>query len=207
MRILIVDDHPVIIAGCRALFSAEEHFEVVDAKDAASALVAFKAHQPDISIIDIALPGVSGLDLTQQILLIDPKAKIIIFSMNDDPIFASRALKLGAQGYVAKNDNPYLLLEAVQKVNAGGLYLMPQMADALLLNATRQNADPWLQLNSRERDILRLIGEGFDLKEIAERTDVTYKTIANSCTLIKKKLGLRSSSDLSRKAVEYKNMI
>ncbi|MFM8860426.1 MAG: response regulator transcription factor, partial [Methylocystis sp.] len=112
-----------------------------------------------------------------------------------------------AQGYVAKNDNPYLLLEAVQKVSAGGLYLMPQMADAFLLNATRQNADPWLQLNSRERDILRLIGEGFDLKEIAERTDVTYKTIANSCTLIKKKLGLRSSSDLSRKAVEYKNMI
>ena len=159
MRILIVDDHPVIIAGCRALFAAEEHFEVVDANDAASGLVAFKAHQPDIVIIDIALPGASGLDLTQQILLIDPQAKIIIFSMNDDPIFASRALKLGAKGYVAKNDNPYLLLEAVQKVSVGGLYLMPQMTDSLLLNVTRQNADPWLQLNSRERDILRLISE------------------------------------------------
>jgi len=125
MRLLIVDDHPVIIAGCAAMFAAEGDIDVYDARDAESGLRTFLEHKPDISIIDIAMPGDSGLDLTRRILAEDPQARIIIFSMNDDPIFAARAIQLGAKGYITKNDNPYLLIEAVRKVMAGERFLMP----------------------------------------------------------------------------------
>lgn len=207
MRILIVDDHPVIIAGCVAMFAAEEDIHVLDARDAARGFELYREQKPDICIVDIAMPGGSGLDLTQRILAQDPNAKIIIFSMNDDPIFASRAMSLGAKGYVTKNDNPYLLLEAVHKVSRGGKYMMPRMAEALAVEGVGQKGDIWSALNEREREILRLLGEGLQVKEIADRMGVSYKTIANSCSIIKNKLGLRSTNELSQKAYEYKSMV
>jgi len=116
MKILIVDDHPVIIAGCSAMFAAEGNYDVIDASNADEGYEAYLKHKPDLCILDISLPGKSGYNLTKRILEQNKKAKIIIFSMNDDPVFASRAINLGARGYVTKNDNPYILLEAIKTV-------------------------------------------------------------------------------------------
>lgn len=207
MRLLIVDDHPVIIAGCAAMFAAEGDIEVHDARDAESGLRAFREHRPDISIVDIAMPGDSGLDLTRRMLAEDPRARIIIFSMNDDPIFAARAIQIGAKGYITKNDNPYLLIEAVRKVMAGETFLMPETAASLAMKTIGVAPDVMAALNPREREILRHLGAGLGLKEIADKTGVSYKTVANACSIMKRKLGLRSSADLVRTAIEYKAVV
>jgi len=198
MRILIVDDHPIIVSGCVAMLAAEA-MEVFDARDAETGFAAFVEKKPDIAVLDISLPGASGLDLARRLLTQDPQAKIVMFSMNDDPIFAARAIEAGAKGYVTKNDDPWLLLEALREVAAGGVFLMPQMAARLAFAK-----DPLEALNAREAEILRLLGAGMGLGEIADATGVSYKTIANSCSIMKKKLGARTPVELARIALEQK---
>jgi DNA-binding NarL/FixJ family response regulator len=207
MKILIVDDHPVIIAGCSAMFAAEGNYDVIDASNADEGYEAYLKHKPDLCILDISLPGKSGYDLTKRILEQNKKAKIIIFSMNDDPVFASRAINLGARGYVTKNDNPYILLEAIKTVMECKVFIMPKMAEALSMHGEVKKDDIWTQLTDREREIFKLLGAGQDLREIADTVGVSYKTIANACSIIKNKLELRSIAELTQKAFEYKGMI
>src|SRR5271170_4495625 len=128
MRVLIVDDHPIVVSGCRALLGVDAAIEVIDASDGETGYSAYFADQPDVAVIDINLPGISGLELCRRILQRDPEARIIIFSMNEDPIFAARAIEAGAKGYMTKNDDPLLFADAVRRVAEGGVYLRPEMA-------------------------------------------------------------------------------
>lgn len=207
MKILIVDDHPLIIAGCAAMFSAEGDMEVFEARDADKGWELYKECSPDVCIIDISLPGKSGFELTNNIIKSDHNAKIIIFSMNDDPVFASRALSLGAKGYITKNDNPYLLIDAIRAVMSDQIFILPKLASQM----SEENLDSrhaiWSALNERERDVLKLLGSGLHPREIAESLEVSHKTIANACSIIKNKLGLASTYELSQKAQAFKNMI
>jgi two-component system, NarL family, invasion response regulator UvrY len=207
MKILIVDDHPVIIAGCRSMFAAEGNYEIIDAKDADSGFEAFVNYKPDLCIIDISLPGKPGFDLVQRIIERNRDAKIIIFSMNDDPIFASRALRLGAKGYVTKNDNPYLLLDAINAVMSGKNYLMRKISEALSIQNDVKNYDIWTILTEREREVFKLLGTGMKIREIAQETGISYKTVANTCSIIKNKLKLQTIGELSQMALEYKDII
>ncbi|GDX38021.1 DNA-binding response regulator [Methylocystaceae bacterium] len=207
MKILIVDDHPVIIAGCRSMFAAEENYEIIDAKDADSGFEAFVNYKPDLCIIDISLPGKPGFDLVQRIIERNRDAKIIIFSMNDDPVFASRALRLGAKGYVTKNDNPYLLLDAINAVMSGKNYLMTKISEALSIQNDVKNYDIWTILTEREREVFKLLGTGMKIREIAQETGISYKTVANTCSIIKNKLKLQTIGELSQMALEYKDII
>lgn len=207
MKILIVDDHPVIIAGCRSMFAAEENYEIIDAKDADSGFEAFVNYKPDLCIIDISLPGKPGFDLVQRIIEGNRDAKIIIFSMNDDPVFASRALRLGAKGYVTKNDNPYLLLDAINAVMSGKTYLMTKISEALSIQNDVKNYDIWTILTEREREVFKLLGAGMKIREIAQETGISYKTVANTCSIIKNKLKLQTIGELSQMALEYKDII
>ena len=207
MKILIVDDHPVIIAGCRSMFAAEENYEIIDAKDADSGFEAFVNYKPDLCIIDISLPGKPGFDLIQRIIERNRDAKIIIFSMNDDPVFASRALRLGAKGYVTKNDNPYLLLDAINAVISGKNYLMRKISEALSIQNDVKNYDIWTILTEREREVFKLLGTGMKIREIAQETGISYKTVANTCSIIKNKLKLQTIGELSQMALEYKDII
>jgi two-component system, NarL family, invasion response regulator UvrY len=203
MRVLIVDDHPIIVAGCAAMLANEGDIEVVDARDAEAGLAAYVAHSPDAAVVDIALPGASGFELTRRILRFDARARIVVFSMNDDPIFAARAIEAGAKGYVTKNDDPYLLLRALREVMAGGIFLMPKIADRLA-SETSGTANPLDALSARELEILRMLGRGLGMAEIAGETRLSYKTIANSCALMKRKLGARTSMELVRIAMEQR---
>lgn len=197
MRVLIVDDHPVVVSGCKALLSAEP-VDVFDAADAETGFAAFCAQKPDVCVIDINLPGLSGFDLTQRILRQDPEAKIVIFSMNDDPAFAARAIQAGARGYIAKNDDPMLFLPALKQVFAGGTWLPADLARKMAFAPP----SPLQNLSTREIEILRLLAAGEDMGGIADKLGVSYKTIANNCTALKGKLGARSSMDLMRAAMD-----
>jgi DNA-binding NarL/FixJ family response regulator len=203
MRVLIVDDHPIIVAGCAAMLANEGDIEVVDARDAEDGFAAYIAHSPDAAVVDIALPGASGFELTRRILRFDAQARIVVFSMNDDPIFASRAIEAGAKGYVTKSDDPYLLLHALREVMTGGVFLMPKIANRIGADENGA-ANPLDSLNSRELEILRMLGRGLGMAEIAEATRLSYKTIANSCALMKRKLGARTPVELARIAMQLR---
>jgi len=202
MRVLIVDDHPIVVSGCRALLGAEPAIEVVDAADGEAGYLAYFAEQPDVAVIDINLPGVSGLEVCRRILQRDPQARLIIFSMNDDPIFAVRAIEAGAKGYIAKNDDPLLFADAVRRVAAGDVYLRPEMAREVAFIRVGSGSNPLSQLNARDLEILRLLAAGNSMAQIAHVLNVSYKTVANNCTALKHKLGARSAMDLMRIAVD-----
>jgi two-component system invasion response regulator UvrY len=202
MRVLIVDDHPIVVSGCKALLGAEPAIEIVDAADGEAGYLAYFAEQPDVAVIDINLPGVSGLELCRRILQRDPQARLIIFSMNDDPIFAVRAIEAGAKGYIAKNDDPLLFADAVRRVAAGDVYLRPEMAREVAFIRVGSGSNPLSQLNARDSEILRLLAAGNSMAQIAHVLNVSYKTVANNCTALKHKLGARSAMDLMRIAVD-----
>jgi two-component system invasion response regulator UvrY len=202
MRVLIVDDHPIVVSGCRALLGAEPAIEVVDAADGEGGYLTYFSEQPDVAVIDINLPGVSGLELCRRILQRDPQARLIIFSMNDDPIFAVRAIEAGAKGYIAKNDDPLLFADAVRRVAAGDVYLRPEMAREVAFIRVGSGSNPLSQLNARDLEILRLLAAGNSMAQIAHILNVSYKTVANNCTALKHKLGARSAMDLMRIAVD-----
>ena len=163
MRVLIVDDHPIIVSGCAAMLAGEGDIDVVDARDAETGLAAFMAQKPDVTVVDIGLPGVSGFELARRILEADPQARIVVFSMNDDPIFAARAIQMGAKGYVTKNDDPYLLLTVVCEVASGGVFLMPKIANRLAFEKSGAAASPLSALTARELEILRMLGRGLGM--------------------------------------------
>ena len=202
MRILIVDDHRIVASGCRALFADDAEIVILEASDAESGERAFGEQHPDICVLDINLPTVSGFELARRILGRDPSARIIMFSMNDDPIFAVRAIEIGAKGYVSKSGDPYDLVEAIREVGKGGTYLPPAIARSIAFAGPSLTQNPLSKLTSREIEILRLLSAGKSLSEIAWLVHSSYKTIANTSSIMRQKLGVRTSAELVRLAIE-----
>jgi DNA-binding NarL/FixJ family response regulator len=202
IKVLIVDDHPVVLSGCKALFASDHSVKVDEAVDAKSGHRAFVSKKPDVTVIDINLPDVSGFELMRRIRKDDPEARIIMFSMNDDPAFVVRAVEMGAQGYVSKTDDPRLLVKAVRKVAAGDNFISPQLAEAVTFSGAAIKANPASRMSARELEILRLLGRGDKIVEVAQALDISYKTVANTTSLLKQKLGAKNHSDLIRIAVE-----
>ena len=201
-KVLIVDDHPVILSGCRSLFGTDNSVKIDEATDAKSGHRAFVSKRRDVTVIDINLPDVSGFELMRRIRKDDPDAKIIMFSMNDDPAFVVRAVEMGAQGYVSKSDDPRVLVKAVRKVAAGDNFISPQLAEAVTFAGAAIKANPASLVSARELEILRLLGRGDKIVEVAEALGISYKTVANTTSLLKQKLGAKNHSDLIRIAVE-----
>jgi two-component system invasion response regulator UvrY len=202
MRVLIVDDHPIVASGCRALFAGETGVVILEASDAESGERMFLAERPDVCVLDINLPSVSGFELARRMLGHTQDARIIMFSMNDDPIFAARAIDAGAKGYVSKSGDPHDLVEAIREVSKGEVYLPPSIARSLAFAGPALAQNPLAKLTSREIEILRLLGSGKTLSEIAWLVQVSYKTIANTASAMRQKLGVRSSAELVRLAIE-----
>src|SRR4029450_3326570 len=150
-KVLIVDDHPVVLSGCRSLFASDNSVKIDEATDAKSGHRAYVAKRPDVTVIDIKLPDVSGFELTRPLPKDDPDARIIMFSMNDDPAFVVRAIEMGAQGYVSKGDDPRMLVKAVRKVAAGDNFISPQLAEAVTFSGASIKANPASQRTARER--------------------------------------------------------
>jgi DNA-binding NarL/FixJ family response regulator len=201
-KVLIVDDHPVVLSGCRSLFAGDPSVKIEEASDAKTGHRAFIQKKPDVTVIDINLPDVSGFELMRRIRKDDPGARIIMFSMNYDPAFVVRAVELGAQGYVSKADDPRVLVKAVRKVAAGDNFISPQLAEAVTFSGAAIKANPASQMTARELEILRLLGRGDKIVEVADALGISYKTVANTTSLLKQRLGAKNHSDLIRIAVE-----
>ena len=197
MRLLIVDDHPVVVTGCRAIFADRADIETFDVRDGEAGAAAFFELNVDLAMIDINLPDVSGFEVVRRIVGRDPEARLIAFSMNADPSIAARAIEAGARAYLTKSDPPERFLDAVDALMSGDTYLTPDMArEVAFLHGRGADA-----LSPREDEILRGLGAGKSLADIAADLGVSYKTIATNCAIMKTKLGARTTQDLVRLAV------
>jgi two-component system, NarL family, invasion response regulator UvrY len=202
MKILIVDDHPIVRAGLRRLLAGDSRHELREAADGKEALGIAKENRPDLVILDLNLPGVGGLELIKRLRIDDPDTRILVLSMHDDAIFAMRALQAGALGYVSKNAPPHEILDGVHRVGDGQSYVAPALAQELAILAVRSSSHPLSDLSRRDLEILRLLGEGRSLQQIADALGLSYKTIANNSAQIKAKLGVQRTAELIRIAVQ-----
>ena len=202
LKILLVDDHSVVRAGVRRLLESIPGTEILEAQTGHETLALFRSDEPDLVLLDLNMEGVGGLELLRRLLLEDKKARVVVFTMHSEPIYAARALKLGAKGYVTKSASADELVAAVRQVADGGHYIEAELASKLAIGQF-DGEDPLHQLSTREVEILRLLGDGKSLTAIAETLGVSYKTVANTCSLIKNKLGLQRTADLIRVSLEH----
>ena len=202
MKILIVDEQPMIVSGCRSLFVSDPSVSVEGAGDAKAGFQAWLQLQPDVTIVEIKLPDATGFELMRQIREKDPAAKIIVFSLNEDPVSVMRAVETGARGYLSKSDDPRDFVHAVEKVAAGKNYISPQLAEAVIFSFAAIKVDPTGRMTTREHEVLSLLSRGDKVLDIANRLGISYKTAANITTQLKRKLNARNRSDLVRIAVE-----
>jgi two-component system invasion response regulator UvrY len=208
MKVLIVDDHPIVHAGLRRLIATEPGTAIREAVTAKDALASFKEDRPDLVIMDLNLPGSGGLETIRRLKIEDDTARILVFSVHDDSIHVARAFEAGALGYVTKNAPPDQISLAISRVSAGQHYIEPDIAQELALLTVRTPGRPSLshpfkELTRRDLEILRLLGEGYSLMQIADTIGLSYKTVANNCSQMKNKLGLARTADLIRIAIEH----
>ena len=197
MKILIVDDHAIIRAGLKQL-CADIGADVLEADSGAKALVLQKSERPQLTVLDLNMPALSGLELLRKLLRGDPAARVLVFSMHGEPVYAAKALEIGAKGYVSKNASPAELRTALSRIMGGTTYVESEIAQQLaaLPNEHRQ------KLSERDLEILRLLGDGRSFTEIAVQLGLSYKTVANTATSIKSKLGVARTADLIRLSLE-----
>ncbi len=193
---LLVDDHAVVREGYRRLLERDEGLTVIgEAAAMAEALILDAQLQPDVIVLDIALPGVSGIEVLRRLIARRPDARVLMFSMYQDGIYATHALNAGAAGYLSKASAPDLLVSAVRAVAAGGRYVSADVQLAMTMQSAtaRQLADA---LSLRELEVLRLLAQGYAVDAIAERLGMSPKTAANHQSSIKQKLGAGSALQL-----------
>lgn len=201
VTVLLVDDHAVVREGYRRLLERGSSIRVVgEAADAQSAYIAFVERTPQVTVMDIALPGASGIEALRRIRSREPNARVLMFSMYEDPVFALRALQAGARGYVTKAAAPDVLVDAVLTVARGKSYLAPGIAQELALRSATAADDVASLLSPREFEVLRLLVAGVSLRDIARQLGLTAKTIANHQSILRQKLGAESAVQLLQAA-------
>ncbi|MBV9778119.1 MAG: response regulator transcription factor [Acetobacteraceae bacterium] len=198
---MLVDDHAIVRAGLRGLLATMSRTELVEAATGEDALALVRAARPDLVILDLNLPGIGGLELVRRLLAEDRTARLLVLSMHAEPLYAARAIEAGARGYLSKNAAPEELLRAVRKVAEGGRYIENDIAQELAVQ-TVSATSPLGQLADRDLEILRSLAEGRSMTEIAGALGLSYKTVANTCSQIKAKLGVARTADLIRVAIE-----
>jgi two-component system, NarL family, invasion response regulator UvrY len=201
MKVLLVDDHAVVRAGVRRLLESEAGISIVEAENSHDAVEVWRRERPNLIILDLNLTESSGLELLRRLTQLDKTAKILILSMHSEPVYAARALQSGARGYVSKSAGADELVAAVRQVGKGGHYVEREIAAELVI-AKYSQKNPLDQLTTREVDILRLLGQGKSYAQIAEAVGVSYKTVANTSSLMKQKLSVETTADLIRLSIE-----
>jgi DNA-binding NarL/FixJ family response regulator len=207
-KILLVDDHPVLRKGLVRLIDAKDEFVVCgEASTAADAMALIRELTPDLVIVDIGLPGASGIDLTKTIRAEFPKLPVLILSMHEEALYATRALRAGATGYIVKQDAVDNIATALHEALKGGRYLSPVIAAQMQTDGLDSEAhptnDPMALLTDREFEIFELIGKGHEVREISEALGVSPKTVETHRTNIKEKLKLKNARQVTRMAVQW----
>jgi two-component system invasion response regulator UvrY len=197
ITVLLVDDHPVVREGYRRLLEDSGKIRVVgEAAAVADAYRLFCQLAPDVVVMDLALPGVSGIEGIRRMLAHQDDARVLVFSMHEDAIFARRALEAGAAGYITKGSAPRELVEAVERVASGKRYISHTMAQTLALASLSLDDGAQKHLSAREFAVLELLVQGHTVEEIGRQLSLNSKTVANHQSVIKQKLGVETAAQL-----------
>jgi len=207
-RVLIVDDHPVFRRGMAAMISEQPDLGVCgEAENAPSALDAMRRLKPDLALLDISMPGTNGIELVKLMLAEQPRLHILILSMHDESLYALRALRAGAKGYVMKAEAMTHVIAAIRKVLGGEIYVSPRFSERLVFKAIQSleggMGSPVDKLSDRELEVLQLLGKGFGTREIANELHLSVKTIETHRAHIKEKLGFKDASEMVRFAIDW----
>jgi two-component system invasion response regulator UvrY len=203
ISILLVDDHPIVRQGYRRVLEHQSDFHVVaEADNAASAYSAFKQHSPDVVVLDISMPGASGLEAIRNIRLRNSRARILVFSMHSEVLLVKAAFDAGASGYVTKSNEPAVLTQAVRSLARGERAMSDDVAHILAAESLAPSRSALDHLGEREVEILRQFAAGATTKQIASSLNLSVKTVQNYHYLIKAKTGMRTDAQLVRLAAE-----
>src|SRR5271169_2841095 len=207
-RVLLVDDHPIVRQGLGLLIDHEEDLSVCgEAEGAHSAFHAIETLRPDIVVLDISLSGPDGLDVLKEIRMKSGSLPVLILSMHDESIYAERALRAGANGYIMKQEATEKVLVAIRRILQGEVYLSDRLTNTMLRQYVRgapsTGKSPLVNLTDRELEVFRLIGEGHGTRQIADELHLSVKTIESYQAHIKEKLSLRNARELVQHAIEW----
>lgn len=201
-RVMLVDDHAIVREGYRRLLESRPDLHIVaEAASAREALEKYREHKPDVLVLDLSLPDMGGVELIRRLLQRDADARILVFSMHREPVYATQALRAGALGYVTKSSAPEVLVNAVHQVAARQSVISPDIAPELALALIDRPREPLADLAPREFEVLRLLLDGCSAEEIGKRLSISPKTVQNTHYQIKSKLGVRSDIELTRLAL------
>ena len=206
IRIVIADDHAIVRHGLRQLLSAETSMSIVgEAQNGNEVLELVRTTPVDIVVLDITMPGRNGLDTLKELRRLYPRVAVIVLSMHPKDQYAVRVLKAGASGYLSKESAPEELVSAIKKVDRGEKYITHEMAELLADYIQRGTGEePHKQLSDREFEVLRMIGSGRGITEIAETLNLSVKTVSTYRSRIIEKTGLRSNAAMTRYVVEHR---
>lgn len=208
IRLLLVDDHAIVREGYRRLLERRLDLKIVgEAENAAEAYRLFKETTPDVTILDLSLPDMGGIELVNRLLQRDPEARILAFSMHQDPLFVTQALQAGALGYVTKTCAPDVLIKAVYQIAAGQRVLSPDIASELAFALFDGNDLPFRDLTPREFEVMRLSLDGKSADEIGAALHISRKTAQNIYYQVKAKVGVKSDIELMRLALRLKLVV
>ena len=208
IRVALADDHPIVLAGIRALLQADPEIALVgEATNGGEALPMIQAAGPDVAVIDVSMPGLNGLELTERLVAECPRTRILVLTVHEDAAYVQPLLKAGARGYLLKRSAAEDLLRAVRAVAAGGVYLDPSVAGHALSDPSAAGSAErdagGEALSPREAETLRFIARGFSNKEIARRLDVSVKSVETYKARAAEKLGLRTRAEIIRYAASH----
>jgi DNA-binding NarL/FixJ family response regulator len=209
-QIIIVDDHPIVRQGLAQLIDQEADLHICgQAEDAHQAMRAIRELSPDLVIVDVTLRTTSGIDLIKDIKIQFPEVPVLTLSMHDEALYAERALRAGAKGYIMKQEATEEVVTAIRRVLAGTVYVSQGMAakmvSTIAAGASEKGSSPVDRLSDRELEVFRLIGEGFGTREMAEKLHLSVKTIETYRAHIKDKLSLQDANELLRAAIRWAN--
>lgn len=209
IRVVLADDHPIVLAGIRSLLNADPGVELVgEATNGGEALPLIRSAAPDIAVVDVSMPGLNGLELTERVTGECPGTRVLVLTVHEDAAYVQPLLKAGARGYLLKRSAADDLLRAIHAVAAGGVYLDPSVAGHALADGSAtalvtRPAENGEALSPRETETLRLIAQGFSNKEIARRIDVSVKSVETYKARAAEKLGLRTRAEIIRYAASH----
>ena len=204
IRIIIADDHAIVRGGLKQIFAMTSDIVVVsEAAQSSEVLEQWRQIPCELLLLDLTMPGVTGVDLICRLHDEKPELPILILSMHNEGQIVARALKAGAAGYVTKDSEPEILLAAVRKVAAGGKYIDPALVESMIFNAGGSSDLPHDSLSERELQVLKLFATGGPLGEIAERLHLSPKTVSTHKTRLMQKLGIDNNADLVRYATRH----